>query len=118
MILRPKFAALILLSLMALVISPSCSEEDDYITADQANHKFHEEIQKSNFCDVSGDCIVFGAECPLDCWYYINKERKASVQQKHDSLIELYENGGTSCSYDCIDPLAATCINQRCTREQ
>ncbi len=114
MIFGCKKSSLIMLCLIVLLFFSSCSEEEDYLSVDEANEKFNAAIHKSNYCDVGDDCIVFGAECPLDCWYYISKEEESEIQNKHDSIIEEYEKGKSSCSYECIEPFAATCVNNVC----
>ena len=84
------------------------------MTADEITEIFAREVEKANSCNSDTDCVVFSADCPLDCWYYINKDKQIELRAIHDELIDRYEAGATSCSYGCVDPMLPVCLNLKC----
>lgn len=72
--------------------------------------KIKREIAKAGYCEFSSDCQIVAAQCPFNCYAYVNKNEAARIE----ALIGGYES---HCVYSCIEPKEAVCANNICQRE-
>lgn len=79
----------------------------------EAKEEFQIEIELSNDCTDTSECIIVYPGCPLGCGAAVNVNYEDSVEEKAQEIIDSISSGGVSCDYSCVQPVAQ-CVDRKC----
>ncbi len=103
--------------ILALLFLSACSRSADEMVIN-LNHGINEEyvkdeIQKSNYCSIKEDCALVDANCPFDCYSYVNQNE---LERINDLIRNFFNNRQNDevCLYDCPYCPEVGCMDGKC----
>lgn len=100
-----------LIAMLSVVLAAACADRSE----GELQAEFDDFVRARSACNESPECTLIMPGCPLGCDVAVNVAHANTIRRKAEELVEEYESGGQTCTYNCAPPPEPECRMGHCS---